>query len=132
MSAGSNEYRRELGVTPVDAVAPLGRVERKRRKLREGDMIWREVLSETMGGIKVDRNEVAEDVTESSRNEPAETADPKGVSQRERSFDGSESEFESMMGEIRKMSDDPEGLIESHLSIFTDPAPPGRVLNSQG
>jgi len=37
-----------------------------------------------------------------------------------------------MMSEIRKLTDEPERLMESHLGVFTDPAPPGRVLNSRG
>jgi hypothetical protein len=41
-------------------------------------------------------------------------------------------EINGMMDEIRRLSEDPERLLESHLGIFTEPAPPGKMLDSRG
>ena len=41
-------------------------------------------------------------------------------------------EIDGMMNEIRRLTDEPERLLESHLGIFTEPAPPGKLINSQG
>lgn len=130
MNNGSNNDRIGLHVPPVGGVLPVRRIERKRKKLREGDGVWRDVLSETLGSEHIAPPTRAEDSRESPEVGIPEQVEPELPVRRD--FDGSEREFESMIDEIRKMSDDPEGLIESHLSIFTDPAPPGKLLNSQG
>ena len=41
-------------------------------------------------------------------------------------------EIGNMMDDIRRRADEPERLLESHLGIFTEPAPPGKMLDSQG
>lgn len=44
----------------------------------------------------------------------------------------SAADFDRALGEIRKMADEPERLMESHLNVFLDPAPPGRLLSAKG
>ena len=133
MNNGSNDDRFGLHVPPVGGISPVRRIERKRKKLREGDGVWRDVLSETLGSEHIVPPARVEDSREPSEVETPEQVEPALPElPTRRDFDGSEHEFKRMIDEIRKMSDDPEGLMESHLSIFTDPAPPGKLLNSQG
>jgi hypothetical protein len=39
---------------------------------------------------------------------------------------------EEVLTAIRGLADNPEKLLEAHLGLFIDPAPPGKLLNSQG
>jgi hypothetical protein len=44
----------------------------------------------------------------------------------------SDEEFDEMVAVIRGMILEPEKLLESHLGVFINPAPPGKVLNAEG
>lgn len=132
MGNESNEYRSGLQVPPAGGVSPVRRIERKRKKVREGDGVWRDILSETLASEPALRSNPVGSLRESSEEDATPQAGQEPEFMGEHDFDGSEREFESMIEEIRKMSENPEGLIESHLSVFTDPAPPGKLLNSQG
>lgn len=135
MNGGSDGFRTELAPVSAGIAASVRKVERKGRKPKERGKIWRDVVSEIMESALTDADEnfgYFEDL-----DEPDSTSSPEGDKPSDDFtgvgvFDGSKREFECMIGKIRKMSENPEELVESHLSIFTDPVPPGKVLNSRG
>ncbi|MDR1482719.1 MAG: hypothetical protein LBI74_08850 [Synergistaceae bacterium] len=122
----------ELSVDAINAINSASRIESKGRKRKAiSDANWEEVWLENLAkyGIKA-ANEVGETAEALAAPPDADSAED---------FPGDDAEptvfemgFEEMLTAIRKMADDPESLVESHLGVFTDPAPPGRMLNSQG
>jgi hypothetical protein len=122
----------ELSVDAINAINAANRVESKGRKRKAiSDANWEEVWLENLAkyGIKATEevNETAEALASTLESEFVESFP--GDADEPASF---VMEFDDMITAIRKMADDPEKLVESHLGIFIDPAPPGRMLNSQG
>jgi hypothetical protein len=120
----------DITITPISPVRPIGAKGRKREATP--DMTWREVLLENLqDGIHVPAiqmkepdDPVAELGEEVAFEEPPPTRSGITIE--------TKAEFDNIIAEIRKMADEPEKLVLSHLGVFIDPAPPGRLLNSQG
>ena len=119
-------------IAAVNAVNELNKVWEKGRKRRMvNDVAWRHALSEYMehGDIAITKNTrqvKAPDAYAAPREDPP---GDRGVSDKPLP---EAKEIDGMMSEIRRLTDEPERLLESHLGIFTEPAPPGRMLDSQG
>jgi hypothetical protein len=115
------------------AVSEVNRVRQKGRK-REvaSDAAWSDALAESMGSAKAAESPALEErvcaVEEVIREEAAGPVSGE-TSSRGR---GDAEALDSMMKEIRRMAEEPEKLLESHLGVFTEPAPPGKILNSRG
>ena len=130
--SGANRTQVDDLIAAVNAADELNKVWEKGRKRRAvNDVAWKEALSEYMenGEIAITpatkKVSTAEAYVAPSEDIPADRA--------ERSMPAPNTEeIEVMMKEIRKFSDEPERLLESHLGIFTEPAPPGKMLDSQG
>jgi ribosomal protein L31E len=131
--SGSNRTQADDLIAAVNAVNAMNKVVDKGRKGRSvNDVEWRRALSEHMG---------REDVTITPQLEearmPETYAAPRGDDTsndrmaRDKPLPAAD-EINNMMEEIRRLTDEPERLLESHLGIFTEPAPPGRMLNSRG
>jgi hypothetical protein len=119
----------------IAPIEPARRIERKGKKKSTILGNWREIFLEKLA--EADMTEVV--TVESVRGEEAQSSEPREESPLiVRMRDGkrltieTEEDFRNVLGMIRKFADDPEKLVESHLNLFTDPAPPGRMLNSQG
>lgn len=129
----------DLQSYPIDAIAPLSpvrRIERKGKKKSPTLGSWREIFMEKLAGVGLAsvvsvEESSADDVSvdDGLRPEPAVTL---------RSADGrtivveTEEDFRRVLAMIQHLADDPIMLLESHLNLFIDPAPPGKVLNSAG
>jgi hypothetical protein len=116
-------------ISAVDAANRIGSKGRKRRAI--SDAGWEEVWFENLEkyGIRATR-EIKE--TEETLAPAIEPETPEEFPKDAEQFTKLEMKFEEIITAIRKMADDPEKLVESHLGVFVDPAPPGRLLNSQG
>ena len=122
----------ELSVDAINALNSANRIESKGRKRKAiPDENWEEVWLENLAkyGIKAAK-EVGETAEALASALDADSVED--FPENDGDLEGFEMEFDEMLTAIRKMADDPEKLVESHLGVFTDPAPPGRMLNSQG
>jgi hypothetical protein len=103
-----------------------------RKRAIVNDVAWREALAENMQRENVSPVALKSGGADASRKperltpQPQDDFAPRGGSELEGTS------LESILRRIRSLSDDPEKLLESHLGIFIEPAPPGKVLNSQG
>ncbi|MDR3255031.1 MAG: hypothetical protein LBT31_05650 [Synergistaceae bacterium] len=121
-----------LPIKGVNSQGYANRIESKNRKGKAlSDNAWEEVwienlekngLTDVEGLKRTDETHPAK--TESSAADDFLSARP--------DIAVAEIKFEEIILGIRKMADDPEKLFESHLEVFVDPAPPGRVINSRG
>jgi hypothetical protein len=119
----------------VNPVSPTRRVEKKGRKWSSPhDTSWEEVLREKLEKEGVSAPEAVKlpddaqpvlvvDVQES----PGEKHDHSA-----KLTINSEEEFLKVIDDIKKMADDPEKLVESHLGVFIEPVPAGKWVNSTG
>jgi hypothetical protein len=122
----------ELSVDAIDAINAANRIGSKGRKRKAiSDTNWEEVWLENLAkyGIRATREVKETDEALSSAFESDSVEDFPQDAGEPAEF---KMEFEEMITAIRKMADDPEKLVESHLGVFVDPAPPGRMLNSKG
>jgi hypothetical protein len=109
-----------------------GRIESKNRKRRaQSDADWKEVWLENLEKFGIrrsgDLNKV--DEAQTRRVDPEIANTPAGSVGK---LSTTEMKLEEVVSLIRKMADNPEKLLESHLGVFVEPAPPGKLLNSQG
>ena len=125
----SNRTQADYLIAAVNAANELNRIWEKGKKRRAvNDTAWRLALSEYMGNGEIaitpgsKHVNVAESPKEDTQSDLVELG---------KQLPGVD-EIDVMMKEIRKFTDEPERLLESHLGIFTEPAPPGRMLDSQG
>jgi hypothetical protein len=119
----------------IASVAPSRRIERKGKKKSAVLGNWREIFLEKLAEADMAEVMTVESVRkdEAQRSEPIEES-PLIVRMRDgkRLTIETEEDFQDVLRMIKRLADDPEKLVESHLNLFTDPAPPGRMLNSQG
>ena len=130
--SGFNRTQVDDLVAAVNAVNELNKVWEKGRKRRAvNDVAWRHALSEYMenGDIAItpgaNKMKAAESFAAPGDDMPGERV------KRDKPLPRAD-EIDAIMKEIRKFIDEPERLLESHLGIFTEPAPPGKMLDSQG
>ena len=130
--SGYNRTQVDDLIAAVNAVNELNKIWETGRKRRVvNDVAWRHALSEYMenGNIAITTGvknmEVVEPYAVPGDDMPGERME------RDKPLPGAD-EIDGMMKEIRKFTDEPERLLESHLGIFTEPAPPGKMLDSQG
>ena len=129
---GFNGTQADSLIAAVNAVNELNRVWEKGRKRRlVNDVAWRRALSEY---IQQEEMAISSDTHRARAPEPSVMPGREGLRDLpERDEPLLEAgEVRVMMREIRKLTEEPERLLESHLGVFTDPAPPGRMLNSSG
>ncbi|MDR3075977.1 MAG: hypothetical protein LBU26_01650 [Synergistaceae bacterium] len=130
--SGSNQTQADDLIAAVNAANALNKVWEKGRKRRSvNDVAWSHALSEY-----IENEDIAVTPALSGAKSPEQYAAPKDDAPGERALHGRDlpdaDEINSMMNEIRRLTDEPERLLESHLGIFTEPAPPGKMLDSQG
>jgi hypothetical protein len=117
----------------INPVSPTRRVEKKGRKWRTvQDPSWDEALRENLENVGVTAPEMFKK-TEEFRGETRES--PEQVVRRDREAElsiNSAEDFEKVIGEIKKMADEPEKLVESHIKVFIEPVSNGRWVDSQG
>jgi hypothetical protein len=128
----SGDFSPQIIVNPL---SPTRRVEKKGRKWKPvHDESWEEILREnleTMGAPEAEPAKKAGGIAEDggASQAPAETPLP----ERNAEFAiNSEADFERVIMDIKKMADEPEKLVESHLGVFIEPVQPGKWINSQG
>lgn len=134
MSAARDDTNVFMALSPIAPVIPVRRVERKGRKKGNTIASWREIFMDKLknGGVTpVERVEetISEEVAEVAATEPLSVT---VLSPGEKLSIDSKEDFDRVIQMIRSMANDPEKLVESHLNLFTAPAPPGKMLNSQG
>ena len=131
--SGSNRTQVDDLIAAVSAADELNKIWEKGRKRRVvNDVAWRHALSEYM-----ENGEIA-NITQGTKS--VAMAEPYIVPSEDIPLDRADRDkpllsteaIDGMMDEIRKFIDEPERLLESHLGIFTEPAPPGKMLDSQG
>lgn len=134
MSSAREESNIFLTLSPIAPVIPVRRVERKGSKKGTDVSSWREIFMDKLrkGGVAP-----VEPVDEIFSDETAVVAPEEPLSVMvippgEKLSIDSKEDFERVILMIRRMADNPEKLIESHLNLFTAPAPPGKMLNSAG
>jgi hypothetical protein len=130
--SGANRTQADDLIAAVNAVNELNKAWEKGRKRRAvNDVAWRHALSEYMerGDIEITPRLEGSDATETRAAPQNETPGERAPRDEP---PPSPKEISNMMEEIRRLTDEPERLLESHLGIFTEPAPPGRMLNSRG
>lgn len=124
----------------LDAVVPLSPVRRIERKGKKKSTIlgeWREIFMEKLAGVDMTGVMTVESVDSSKKSAAVDEqfAEPALVI---RAADGTrlvietQEDFERVLVLIQRLADEPERLLESHLNLFIEPAPPGKVLNSAG
>ena len=130
--SGYNRTQVDDLVAAVNAVKELNKAWEKSKKHRAvDDVAWKHALSEYIDG---------EAMTITPHLKQMNAAEPHVARRRETAAERpapkkplpAADEIDGLMKEIRKFTDEPERLLESHLGIFTEPAPPGKMLNSQG
>lgn len=119
----------------VNPISPTRRVEKKGRKLGTlEDTSWEEVLRENLEKEGVSAPEALklppEDVQSAHVAEVVEVAEKRDYSAK--LTINSEEEFKQVLEEIKKMADEPEKLVESHLGVFIEPVLSGKWVNSSG
>jgi hypothetical protein len=116
-------------VKDIDTQNSAGRIVSKNMKDKsQFGASWEEVWLENLDKHGIEDVKKAADPQPPAA--PNEAAD--GVPLREEKTAIPEMEFQEILTMIRKMADNPEKLFESHLGIFVNPTPPGKLLNSQG
>ncbi|MDL2263338.1 hypothetical protein LJC31_01655 [Synergistaceae bacterium OttesenSCG-928-I11] len=128
----SHVYPALNGIAPI---APARRIERKGKK--KGTILgnWREIFLEKLAGVDIAEVLPVEDVrAEQAKKDESYDEPPLIIQVRDgkRLTIETEEDFQNVLHMIQRLADDPEKLVESHLNLFTDPAPPGKMLNSQG
>jgi len=130
--SGANRTQVDDLIAAVNAVNELNKVWEKGRKRRSvNDVAWRHALSEYM---EYEGIAITPDTGQIKAPEPYTTVRedmPDDRAARDKSLPRAD-EIDRIMNEIRGLTDEPERLLESHLGIFTEPAPPGKMLDSQG
>jgi hypothetical protein len=132
--SGFNRTQADDLIAAVNAVNAVNKVSKKGRKRASvNDVAWKEALSENM------EREGLEPIA--TKREETSTVEAPAIT-RQDDFPGDKTyrdkmaldanTIDDMMKEIRRLSDEPEKLLESHLSVFTEPAPPGKTLDSSG
>jgi hypothetical protein len=124
-------------ISPDIVVNPLSstrRVEKKGRKWGAvHDANWDEILRENLEKIGAKVPEPVKKVDEAPSAEiMPETKDDQGRDPDAEIIINNEEDLEKIMRDIKKMADDPEKLVESHLGVFIEPVPNGKWVNSQG
>lgn len=124
-----------IGESSTRAVPPVSkstRVETKRRKGRAvRDPRWEDALRENIAGVDASserRGEEEQNPREKTEGQAETTRTPLQNDEQR----GRKEDFEALIEEIKKMADHPEKLLDSHSSIFTEPVPPGKWVDSQG
>jgi hypothetical protein len=130
--SGMNRTQVDDLIAAVNAVKEVNKVWDEGRKRRlVNDVAWRHALSEYMENGEIAITPSTKQVKEpESYTAPRDDLPSDRVAQ-DKPLPGTE-EINGMMNEIRRLIDEPERLLESHLGIFTEPAPPGKMLDSQG
>lgn len=128
----------DMNYPTLDAIAPLSPVRRIERKSKKKESIiggWREIFLEKLAAaglsssITIEDASTVADLPEDVRDDlPVIISSQSGT----KILIESEEDLQLVLRVIKRMSDDPEQLFESHLNLFIEPAPPGKVLNSQG
>ncbi|MDR1915872.1 MAG: hypothetical protein LBQ58_04770 [Synergistaceae bacterium] len=135
MFGQSGDLSKDLRSNPSPVVSDASEVNRVKKKGRKrgvvSDLAWKDALTESMEGMRIDAPESVEDRAESVKEVYRDESPDSGLRENTHT-EGRKVEFDAMMKEIRKMAEDPEKLLESHLGVFTEPAPPGKILDSQG
>jgi hypothetical protein len=129
--------RQGSDISPDIVVNPLSstrRVEKKGRKWGAvHDTNWDEILRENLEKIGANAPEPVKKVDEAPSAEVvSESGDDQGHSLDAEITINNEEDFENIIKDIKRMADDPEKLIESHLGVFLEPVPNGKWVNSQG
>jgi hypothetical protein len=118
----------------VNPLSPIRRVEKKGRKWRAlEDPSWDETFRENLEKVGVKPPEAPKRVEEFNE-ETREQVHPEELPidrDAELTINSSE-DFERVLGEIKKMADDPEKLVESHIKVFIEPVSNGKWIDSQG
>ena len=130
--SGSNRTQVDDLIAAVNAVNELNKVWEKGRKRRSvNDVAWRHALSEYIENGEIVITPDAKRVKAMEPDAPANDDMLPSRAERDKPLPRAD-EIDGMMKEIRKFTEEPERLLESHLGIFTEPAPPGKMLDSQG
>jgi hypothetical protein len=124
-------------ISPDMVVNPLSstrRVEKKGRKWGAvHDANWDEILRENLEKIGAKAPEPVQKIDEAPSAEiMPEAEDGQGQDSAAEIVINNEEDLEKIMKDIKKMADDPEKLVESHLGVFIEPVPNGKWVNSQG
>ncbi|MDR3280669.1 MAG: hypothetical protein LBT23_09150 [Synergistaceae bacterium] len=128
-------WNRSFDKLPTQAVNTHGdtsRIESKNRKGKaQSDSAWREVWITNLEKYGIGE---IEDIKNESEPQSAqiESSSPNDFPIEKRKHKATEEELGEILLAIREMADNPEKLFESHLGIFIDPTPPGKVINSRG
>ena len=135
MSVNQSDSHVYPALSAVSPVAPARRIERKGKK--KGTILgnWREIFLEKLAGGEVAEVLPVENIpAERARNDESHEEPPLVIQIRDgkRLTIETEEDFHNVLHMIQRLADDPEKLVESHLNLFIDPAPPGKMLNSQG
>jgi hypothetical protein len=116
----------------VNPASPTRRVEKKGRKWRAlEDPSWDEALKEHLEKIGAS----APEALKKNEDLKVKTSEAPAGYEREQGTElciNSEEDFDKIIDEIKKMADDPEKLVESHIKVFTEPVSNGKLLDSQG
>ncbi len=135
MSVNQSDSHVYPALNAISPVAPTWRIERKGKK--KGTILgnWREIFLEKLAGVDIAEVLPVEDVhPEEARQDESHDEPPLIIQIRDgkRLIVETEEDFQNVLLMIQKLADDPEKLVESHLNLFIAPAPPGKMLNSQG
>jgi hypothetical protein len=129
---------RQWDVSPdliVSSISSTRRVEKKGRKWGTlEDTSWEEVLRENLEKEGVSAPEPVKLPDDAQPAPVAEALEP-AAGKRDQSAKltiNSQEEFLRVIDDIKKMADDPEKLVESHLGVFIEPVPAGKWINSTG
>ena len=135
MSTGQSDSHVYSALNAIAPIAPARRIERKGKK--KGTILgnWREIFLEKLAGVDIAEVLPVEDIRaeQAKKDEPYDEP-PLVIQIRDgkRLIIETEEDFQNVLHMIQRLADDPEKLVESHLNLFIDPAPPGKMLNSQG
>ena len=128
----SNRTQVDDLIAAVNAVNELNRVWEKGRKRRVvNDVAWRHALSEYIENGEITITPSAKQIKTAEPYAAPREEMPRKRAEQDKPLPNAD-EIDKIMKTIRKFSDEPERLLESHLGIFTEPAPPGKMLDSQG
>jgi hypothetical protein len=123
------------GDAPEISVNPLlstRRVEKKGRKWRAvQDPSWDEALRENLEKIGAVAPETIKKTQEFKGNAGETPGNFQSAHDTELTINSAE-DFEKVIDEIKKMADDPEKLVESHIKVFLEPVSNGKWVDSQG
>ncbi|GHV27138.1 hypothetical protein FACS1894167_01630 [Synergistales bacterium] len=125
----TNEITRAAGIRGIE-----GKNSKDKRMHSQRDIDWNEIWLENLRKFGVSPAETAKpDETNSVfMNDGTDMAVNREVDSDRAPVKHSAADFDEMVAIIRGMILEPEKLLESHLGVFIEPAPPGKVLNAQG